>query len=76
MKVNIATLERTARMWAGMMILATPLLELDTSPYHLLGLIPFVTGFVGFCPLYALIRAVSGPKRKGLSQPALSERRA
>jgi hypothetical protein len=62
MKVNIATFERTARIWVGMTILATPLLELGTSPYHLLGLIPLVSGLVGYCPLYGLVKALRIPK--------------
>jgi hypothetical protein len=62
MKANVAPLDRAIRSWIGMMILATPLLELDTVPYNLLGLVPLITGFVGICPLYALFR-LGGAKR-------------
>lgn len=57
MKANVRPLDRAIRCWLGMMILATPLLELETAPYNLIGLVPLVTGFVGFCPLYLLFRS-------------------
>jgi hypothetical protein len=54
MTINVSHLERAVRVWLGMMLLATPLLELRTYPYSLIGLIPLVTGFIGFCPIYRL----------------------
>jgi hypothetical protein len=54
MKTNMALIDRTVRVGVGMSLLATPLLEFSTFPYNLLGLIPLVTGFVGFCPLYSV----------------------
>jgi len=54
MTINVSNLERAFRVWLGMMLIATPLLELRTFPYSLIGLIPFVTGLVGFCPVYRL----------------------
>jgi hypothetical protein len=54
MTTNVANFDRAARAWLGMMILATPLLELNSYPYSLIGLIPLVTGLAGYCPLYRL----------------------
>jgi hypothetical protein len=59
MTTNISNLDRAFRVWIGMLLLATPLLELPTSPYFLIGLIPLVTGLIGFCPLYRLFGRVS-----------------
>jgi hypothetical protein len=60
MKANVRPLDRAIRCWLGMMILATPLLELHTAPYNLIGIVPLVTGFVGFCPLYLLFGTRGG----------------
>jgi len=54
MTINVSHLDRAFRVWLGLMLLATPLLELRTYPYSLIGLIPLVTGFIGFCPMYSL----------------------
>jgi hypothetical protein len=56
MKVNVAPFDRGFRAWLGMMLLATPLLELETFPYNLIGLVPLLSGMAGFCPVYALFR--------------------
>jgi len=57
MKTNVVLVDRTVRMGLGMLLLASPLLELHTYPYNLLGLVLIVTSAVGYCPLY---RVVSG----------------
>jgi Protein of unknown function (DUF2892) len=55
MKQNIVLIERTLRMGLGMLLLASPLLELHTYPLNLLGLVLIATGSVGYCPLYRLL---------------------
>lgn len=55
MKANVPLIDRTLRVGAGMLLLASPLLELHTYPFNLLGIVPLATGFVGFCPLYRLL---------------------
>ena len=55
MTTNMVLFERTVRVGAGMALLASPLLELHTYPYNLLGLVLIATGAVGFCPLYRLV---------------------
>jgi hypothetical protein len=55
MKTNVVLLERTVRVGVGMLLLASPLLELHTYPFNLLGLVLIATGAVGFCPLYHLL---------------------
>jgi hypothetical protein len=55
MKTNVVLTERTLRVGAGMLLLASPLLELPTYPFNLLGLVLLATGAIGFCPLYRLL---------------------
>jgi hypothetical protein len=61
MKTNVVLTDRTARLALGVLLLASPLLELHTYPFNLLGLVFIVTGVVGYCPLYSLFMP-SGPK--------------
>jgi hypothetical protein len=68
MKPNVVLAERTTRLGLGMLLLASPLLELPTFPFNLLGLILIVTGAVGYCPLYGLLLSASKPKK---SPPSL-----
>lgn len=62
MKSNVVLIDRTARVGFGMLVLASPLLEIPSYPFNLLGLVLIVTGVVGYCPLYTLFTAF-GPKR-------------
>jgi len=67
MKSNVVLADRTARVGLGMLLLASPLLELPTYPFNLLGLVLVVTGFIGFCPLYTMfgvIRTTPVPEPK------------
>ena len=54
MKLNEGGLDRIARVLGGAVILALAFVGPKTA-WGYLGLIPLVTGVVGFCPLYALI---------------------
>jgi hypothetical protein len=56
MKTNTAPLDRALRVGLGFFFFATPALELGTAPYNFLGLLVMATGFIGFCPLYSLLR--------------------
>jgi hypothetical protein len=62
MKSNVVLIDRTARVGIGMLALASPLLEIPSYPFNLLGLVLAATGFVGYCPLYTLFTAFA-PKR-------------
>lgn len=62
MKSNVVLIDRAARVGFGMLVLASPLLEIRSYPFNLLGLVLLATGFVGYCPLYALFTAF-GEKR-------------
>jgi len=55
MKPNVVLVDRTFRMGVGMLLLASPLLELPTYPFNLLGIVLIATAAFGYCPLYALL---------------------
>lgn len=70
MKQNIVLGERTTRFGLGMFLLASPVLELPTYPYNLLGIVLIVTGAAGYCPLWSLLSIGRAPSR---SEPAASK---
>jgi hypothetical protein len=62
MKHNVVLADRTIRIGAGMLLLASPLLEIPSYPFNLLGLILIGTAVVGYCPIYGIFSALS-PRR-------------
>jgi len=57
MKKNMSNLDRGIRIVVGVAILSLILfLSGGIRWIGLLGLIPLVTGIIGFCPLYALLK--------------------
>lgn len=54
MKQNIHRVERVVRILAGT-ILASMAFWGPTNSWFLLGLIPLITGWIGWCPPYALL---------------------
>jgi len=54
MKTNIGNVERIARIVVGIGVLALAFVGPHT-PWGYLGLLPLVTGLVGWCPPYALL---------------------
>jgi hypothetical protein len=53
MKKNIGNIERMVRIAAGLAILSLAFVG-PQSPWAYLGVVPLLTGFVGWCPPYAL----------------------
>lgn len=53
MKKNIGSLERIIRIIVGVAIISLAFVG-PRSPWAYLGIIPLVTGLVGWCPPYAL----------------------
>lgn len=63
MKMNEGVLDRILRVIVGLAILSLALVGPKTA-WGYLGLVPLITGAVGFCPLYALLRiSTCGAKR-------------
>jgi len=54
MKCNMSPLEAGIRSGVGMLLLASPLLDLHTYPLSLLGTVLIATGTASICPIYSL----------------------
>ncbi len=67
MKANLVLPERTFRMGLGLLLLASPLLELPTYPYNLLGLVLIATAIIGSCPVYGLL-SLATPRRRATAR--------
>ncbi len=51
---NEGTLDRTLRVIVGLALLSLVFVG-PATPWGLVGLVPLLTGLVGFCPLYRLV---------------------
>jgi hypothetical protein len=56
MKSNMNAVDVAIRCGVGMFLLSSPLLNLPTYPYNLLGIVLMVTGVAGYCPVYGAFR--------------------
>lgn len=63
MKINEGTIDRAIRVVFGLVLISLVFIG-PQSPWGWIGLIPLVTGLVGFCPMYALF-GMSTCKPKG-----------
>ena len=54
MRPNEGTLDRVLRVVVGLGVLSLAFVGPQT-PWAYLGLVPLLTGLVGFCPLYAVL---------------------
>jgi hypothetical protein len=55
MKINEGSLDRILRVLVGLGVLSLAFIGPKT-PLGYLGLVPLITGAVGFCPLYAILK--------------------
>ena len=58
MKRNMLPFDSGLRAFIGLLLLASPLLELRTYPLNLLGAMLIATALVAWCPAHALIASV------------------
>lgn len=63
MKTNEGTIDRVLRLLVGAGVLSLAFVGPQT-PWAYLGVIPLVTGLVGFCPLYAVLGINTCPARR------------
>ncbi len=65
MKVNVGSTDKVVRVVIGLALLSLVfLLDGKVRWFGLLGLVPLLTAFVGFCPLYTLLGvSTCGTKR-------------
>ncbi len=54
MKANEGTLDRVLRVIVGALVLSLAFVGPKT-PWAYIGLIPLVTGLIGYCPVYSLL---------------------
>lgn len=54
MKVNEGTLDRTLRIVVGLGLLSIAFVGPET-PFGYIGIVPLLTGLMGWCPLYTLL---------------------
>ena len=56
MKLNVGGIDKVVRIAAGLALLSlVVLLEGSMRWIGLIGIVPLVTGLVGFCPLYSIL---------------------
>lgn len=66
-KTNEGTIDRALRVVAGLALLAAYFFT-NGGSYHwlyLIGIVPLVTGLVGTCPVYSLLRISTCPVKSG-----------
>ena len=54
MKQNVGNIERVIRVAAGIIILSLAFVG-PATPWGYLGIVPLLTGLIGWCPPYALL---------------------
>lgn len=54
MKLNEGTVDRILRVVVGIAVLSLAFIGPKT-PWAYLGIVPLLTGVIGFCPLYAIL---------------------
>ncbi|CAN1531926.1 Protein of unknown function DUF2892 [Caulobacteraceae bacterium] len=64
MKLNEGAVDRVLRVLVGIAILSLAFVG-PRTPWAYLGIVPLLTGIVGFCPLYAIL----GINTCGVSRP-------
>jgi len=64
MQMNIGGTDKVVRILAGLVLLSLVfLLKGHARWFGLIGLVPLVTAFTGFCPLYSLVGVSTSPKK-------------
>jgi len=65
-KFNVGSLDRIARVVAGLVLLAMFFIYPDASwrYFTLIGIIPLATGLFGTCPLYSIFGLSTCPVKK------------
>jgi O-antigen ligase len=63
MKLNVGGLDRIARIALGLVLIALTLTG-TLGVWGWLGVVPLLTGAVGFCPLYPLLGLSTCPLKK------------
>ncbi len=65
---NVGPFDRYVRVVLGILLLAFTVAGPQTA-WGYVGLIPLITGVLGFCPIYALFKFSTCPTRSQLKRP-------
>lgn len=63
MKTNVGGIDKILRMAVGVVLIGLAVAGIGT-PWTWIGVLPLVTGVVGFCPAYSLIGVSTCPAKK------------
>jgi len=66
-KTNEGTIDRALRVLVGVALLAWFFLDQGTGFWHyakLIGIVPIITGLVGWCPLYTVLGLSTCPMKR------------
>lgn len=64
MKTNLHKYDRSIRIIIGVVLVTLAFIG-PQNPWFLIGLIPLITGALGFCPLYKIFHLSSCPYKEG-----------
>ncbi len=63
-KTNEGTIDRALRVMAGIVLISLVFVGPQT-PFGWIGVVPLLTGLVGWCPVYTLLGLNTCPVKKG-----------
>ncbi len=66
-KTNEGTVDRALRILAGLALLAWFFMDQGSGFWHyakLIGVVPLLTGLLGYCPVYTLLDVSTCPTKK------------
>lgn len=63
MKVNVGGIDKALRIVAGLILIALAIAGIG-SPWTWIGVVPLLTGLVGFCPVYPLLGISTCPMKQ------------
>lgn len=63
MNFNVGGIDRVVRIASGLGLIGATLME-QIGPWGWIGVVPLITGVVGFCPAYTLFGLNSCPLKK------------
>ncbi|HSD60999.1 MAG TPA: DUF2892 domain-containing protein [Burkholderiales bacterium] len=63
MKANVGGIDRALRIVAGLVLIGLAIAGIG-SPWTWIGVVPLLTGLVGFCPVYPLLGLSTCPTKQ------------
>lgn len=63
MKTNVGGIDKILRIIAGLLLITLAVLGMGT-PWTWIGVVPLVTGLMGWCPAYTLLGLNTCPLKK------------